>query len=235
MLETDLFEPIRSYLERHGYAVNAEVKDCDVTATKGDELVIVELKKGANMQLLIQATDRLRITDSVYVAIPSVKGNSKHWRGIKRVLRSLELGLMTVTVGPLGSRVTKLFDPLPYKRKKSGQRRHSVITEIAERSNEYNTGGSVGIKLVTAYREHAILLATYLERLGNSTPKSLRDLGTGAKTTSILYSNHYGWFQRLDRGVYAITDQGMQDIRLYTELHERSLELLKSRLGTAEN
>jgi hypothetical protein len=170
MLETELFQPIKFYLEQHGYSVNAEVKDCDVTATRDDELIIVELKKSANMQLLVQATDRKRITDSVYVAIPAVSKNTRHWRGIQRVLRSLELGLLTVSLGPLGPRVTKLFDPLPYERKKIGKRRRSIIKEIAERSSEYNTGGSVGVKLITAYRENAILIATGLELLGNSTP-----------------------------------------------------------------
>lgn len=227
MLETELFEPIKSYLERHGYSVNAEVKDCDVTATRDDELVIIELKTSANMRLLVQATDRKRITDSVYVAVPATKKNTKHWRGIQRVLRSLELGLLTVSFGPLGSRVTKVFDPLPYERKKIGKRRQSIITEIAERSKEYNTGGSVGVKLVTAYRENAILIATCLELLGSSTPKSLRELGTGEKTTRILASNHYGWFQRVDRGIYTVTDQGMADIRAYPALHRKSLEIIK--------
>jgi hypothetical protein len=229
MRETELFEPVKSYLEHHGYSVNAEVKDCDVTATKGDELVIVELKKNANMQLLIQATDRKHITDSVYVAIPHVDKNTKHWRGIQRVLRSLELGLLTVSMGPLGSRVTKLFDPLPYEKKKIKRRRLSVITEIANRSKEYNIGGSVGVKLVTAYRENAILIASCLELLGSSTPKHLRALGTGEKTTDILSNNHYNWFQRVERGVYSVTDQGIQDIRAYPELHQKSVTYIEGK------
>ena len=229
MLETELFQPIKSYLEHHGYAVNAEVKNCDVTATRGSELVIVELKKNANMQLLVQATDRQQITDSVYVAIPAVEKNTKHWRGVQRVLRSLELGLLTVSSGPLGPRVTKLFDPLPYERKKTGKRRRAIITEIAERSIEYNTGGSVGVKLVTAYRENAILIATCLELIGHSSPKILRGFGTGEKTTRILASNHYNWFQRVERGVYSVTSQGMQDIRTYPELHQQSVSFLKAR------
>jgi len=229
MRETDLFEPIKSYLEHHGYSVNAEVKDCDVTATKDDELIIIELKKSANMQLLVQATDRLRITDSVYVAIPAVEKNTKHWRGIQRVLRSLELGLLTVSMGQLGTRVTKLFDPHPYEKRKIKQKRRSIITEIAERSKEYNTGGSVGVKIVTAYRENAILIATCLELLGNSTPKELRDLGTGTKTTGILSNNHYDWFRRVNRGVYSVTQQGLQDIRTYPELHQKSIALVEAK------
>ena len=66
MQETELFEPIKAYFESHGYSINAEVKDCDITAIRDDELIVVELKTSANMSLLIQATERQKITDNVY-------------------------------------------------------------------------------------------------------------------------------------------------------------------------
>lgn len=228
MLETDLFAPVKHYLESHGYAVNAEVKDCDVIATRNNELVVIELKTSANMQLLIQATDRLKITDSVYVAIPKATGNRKHWRGVQRVLRGLELGLLVVTFSSLGSSVTKMFDPLPYQKRKQGKSRREVIREITERSAEYNIGGSTRVKLITAYRENAILVATCLEYLGHSSPRELCALGTGDKTPGILSKNFYGWFDRIDRGVYSITDQGRQEIRTYPDLHQRSLEFVEN-------
>lgn len=227
MLETALFTPVKHYLESHGYAVNAEVKDCDVIATRDDELIVIELKTSANMQLLIQATARLKITDSVYVAVPmTTGGNRKHWTGVQRVIRRLELGLLVVTFGTLGASVTKLFDPLPYQNRKHGKGRREVIKEIADRSGEYNIGGSTRVKLITAYRENAILVATCLEQLGQASPRGLRQLGTGDKTPVILSKNHYGWFQRVDRGVYTITDQGRSEIRTYPDLHRRSQEFL---------
>lgn len=226
MLETELFTPVKHYLESHGYAVNAEVKDCDVIATRDNELIVVELKTSANMQLLIQATNRLKITDSVYVAVPRAAGNRKHWQGVQRVLRRLELGLLVVTFGTLGASVTKLFDPLPYQNRKRGKSRREVIKEIADRSGEYNIGGSTRVKLITAYRESAILVATCLERIGQASPRGLRQLGTGDKTPTILSKNHYGWFQRVDHGVYTITEQGREEIRSYPDLHQRSLEFL---------
>jgi hypothetical protein len=119
-----------------------------------------------------------------------------------------------------------LFDPLPYQNRKHGKSRRQVIKEIADRSGEYNIGGSTRVKLITAYRENAILVATCLERLGQASPRGLRQLGTGDKTPAILSSNHYGWFQRVDRGVYSITDQGRHEIRSYPDLQQRSLEFL---------
>ena len=221
MQETELYEPVRAYLDRHGYDVNAEVKHCDIVATRDDDLIVVELKTSANMQLLIQATDRQKITKSVYVAIPH-PGRNRRFRGIQRVLRQLELGLLVVTSSPLGLRVTKVFDPLPSQKKQLKKNRRAIIQEISDRSANYNIGGSNRTGLVTAYREKAILIATCLEYLGASSPKMLREYGTGDSTQSILANNHYGWFQRIDRGIYQITDQGKHDLLNYPELYAQS-------------
>ena len=44
MKETDLYPPVKRFLEAQGYEVKAEVRGCDVTAVRGDEApVIVEL------------------------------------------------------------------------------------------------------------------------------------------------------------------------------------------------
>jgi hypothetical protein len=70
MRETDLYPSIKSFLERQGYEVKAEVKSCDVVARKpGAPLLVVELKLGFTLQLIYQAVDRFAITDHVYVAI----------------------------------------------------------------------------------------------------------------------------------------------------------------------
>ena len=61
LLETDLYEPIRDYLVAQGYTVRGEVHDCDVTATKGEELIVVELKLRFNMELLYQALSLIHI------------------------------------------------------------------------------------------------------------------------------------------------------------------------------
>lgn len=221
MQETELYEPVREYLDRHGYEVNAEVMHCDIVATRDDDLIVVELKTSANMQLLIQATDRQKITKSVYVAIPH-PGRNRRFSGIQRVLRQLELGLLVVTSSPLGLRVTKVFDPLPSQKKQMKKNRRAIIQEISDRTANYNIGGSNRTGLVTAYREKAIFIATCLEYLGASSPKILREYGTGKSTQSILANNHYGWFQRIERGIYQITDQGKHDLLNYPELYAQS-------------
>ncbi len=221
--ETDLHAPIHAYLEGQGYTVQAEVSDCDLVARKGDDLIVVEFKRRLSISLLVQATDRQRITESVYVALPGPLDLSRgsRWNGIRRLLRSLELGLITVTFGGRRPRVDVIFHPLPRERRKLSRRRRAVLREIDGRSESYNQGGSTRRKLMTAYREAAIRIATILDRQGPLTPRRLRALGTGRKTLPILADNHYGWFERVDRGVYALTPGGRVALGEYAELAER--------------
>jgi len=218
--ETDLYPPIRDFLVAHGYTVRAEVNHCDVTARKGDDLIVIELKRQFNVDLLIQATARRRITDSVYVAFPAPEdlGPGSRWPGIKRILRQLELGLILVFFSGSAPRIEIVFHPLPYQARKRKDARRAVIREMNMRSGDYNQGGAASTKLVTAYRENAIQIACFLEKLGPVSTHQLRDLGTGPKTTSILYGNVYGWFDRIGRGLYAITSRGREDLEFYPAL-----------------
>ncbi len=230
--ETDLFPPVRDYLEKKGYTVRSEVRNCDVVAVKEEDVIVVELKTSINVSLLIQATDRQRITDSVYVAIPDPRGRkSAHWRGIKRVLHQLELGLILVTFSPRNTVVSVAFDPLPYQRRKLSRRRSAVIQEVANRSADYNVGGSNRTPLVTAYRENAIYIACCLVELGPSSPRELRDVGTGEKTTAILGSNFYGWFQRIERARYQVTDAGRTESKRFPDIHAQALSAITARRG----
>jgi hypothetical protein len=222
MKETELYAPIRDFLVSNGYEVQAEVKNCDIVAKKDDNLIVIEMKTSANLSLLIQATDRQRISDSVYVAIPAPKKRrSSQWRGTQRVLRQLELGLITVNPGSVLHTVQVEFDPMPYQKQKRGRRARAVIQEIHDRSGDYNVGGSTRRELMTAYRESAIQIAYWLSINGPMKPADLRVLGTGEKTTSILAKNHYGWFQRVDRGIYQATAKGMGALEQYPEIVEQ--------------
>ena len=231
--ETDLYDSIHDYLVAQGYTVRAEVKHCDITACKGDELIIIELKRQFSIDLLVQAIDRQRITDSVYVALPGPidKRRRSRWRGIKCLLRRLELGLIVVTFSQKGPRVEVVFHPLPSQRQKLKRRRRAVLQEMADRTGNYNQGGSTRRKLVTAYRENAIYIACCLEKLGPLAPRQLRALGTGPKTLSILSKNFYEWFERVDRAMYAITSHGRSELDAYPDV----VAQYRKRLDKQEN
>lgn len=221
--EADLYPPLRAYLEALGYTVRAEVKGCDVAAIKGDDLVVIELKRALNVSLLVQAVERQRATDSVYVAIPRPKGKAwnRQWRGVRRLLRRLEVGLIFIAPRSRIRKVEVMLHPEPSAKRKRANVRRAMIEEMAGRSADYNTGGSTRRKLVTAYRETALRIAHVLAAQGPSTPRALRALGTGPKTTPILYDNVYQWFRRVARGMYELTDQGRAALVEYAELVAR--------------
>ncbi len=230
--EADLAAPLVAYLIQQGWTVRSEVKDCDIAATKEEELLIVEVKKSMNVPLLVQAARRQRITDTVYVAIPRPSNKWKWWkesRGVQHLLRRLELGLILVSLDAGKPPVEIVFHPLPFERRKRAKSRRVVLEEIARRTADYNRAGSTRTKLVTAYREDAINIACCLLKKGRLSPAALRSLGTGEKTYSILRRNVYGWFERLDTGLYGLTAHGRADLASYPELAARYIQALKGR------
>lgn len=222
--EVDLYEPIRNYFVAQGYEVFGEVKHCDVTAIKEDELVIVECKLHLTIDLLIQATKRQRMTDQVYMAIPKPKYSlfSKKWQDISHLVRRLELGLILVSFSKNGAEMEIKIAPGSFDRQKSMRQnqknRKKVIAEIKGRYGDYNVGGSHQTKIMTAYKQSCIHIAGLLQQFGPMSPKALRQMGTGDKTLSILAKNYYGWFEKVKRGVYAVTDTGQKEIAIYPEL-----------------
>ncbi|OPZ81770.1 MAG: hypothetical protein BWY76_02923 [bacterium ADurb.Bin429] len=219
--ESDLYPPLQAYLTAQGYTVRGEVVHCDVAASKGDELIVIELKRNLSLELLAQAAQRQKRCASVYVAIPRPPDVAK-WkrqrRDVLHLLRRLELGLILVALEHSRKPVEVVFHPLPAERRLRKHARRAVLEEIAARSLDLNAGGSTRRKLVTAYREQAIRIAVILAQTGPMTPRQLREHGTGTKTLSILSRNVYGWFTRIARGLYALTETGHAAQAEYPEL-----------------
>jgi hypothetical protein len=64
MKESDLYQPLKRLLESQHYEVKEEVRDCDVLAVRGKEApVVVELKDSLNLDVILQAVERLSLTD----------------------------------------------------------------------------------------------------------------------------------------------------------------------------
>ncbi|NLZ47969.1 MAG: hypothetical protein GX895_04140 [Clostridiales bacterium] len=239
--EEDLYPPVKEYFQALGYKVNGEVRGCDITALKEEELIIIELKKNLTVNLLTQAVIRQRTADLVYIAIPKPKRfkiNAK-WKDTLHLLRRLELGLILVHIKDGLSTVEVVQEPVPFDRNKSIQlnkkKRKLLIKEIEGRNIDLNKGGSRGKKLVTAYREAAILIASCLDLYGPLSTKELRSLGSdNKKTTSILNQNYYGWFERLEKGVYKLTEEGKKDLQQYPELVKYYKDKIKNKVMEAD-
>ena len=222
--ETELYQPIHDYFVKLGFEVHAEVNGCDLTASKNGELIIIELKLNLNLDLLIQAVKRQRLTEYVYIVIPRPNFSmfSRKWKDLCFLVRRLELGLITVSLKGENPQVDIILNPSPFNREKSmraSQRKtKSIIAEIQGRHGNYNVGGSTRTKIMTAYKENVIHIACCLKKYGQLSPKKLREMGTGKKTLSILNKNFYGWFERVERGIYKLSDQGNEELHNFPEL-----------------
>ena len=209
MRETELYPAIKAYLEGQGYEVKAEIGAVDVMAVRaGDDPVIVELKTGFSLSLFHQAIARQAVCDDVYVAVP--RGAGKRFGASLKENVSLckRLGLGLITVRLRDGLVEIHVDPAPYSPRKSKQRRGRLLREFARRVGDPNQGGQTRAGLVTAYRQDALLCADHLARLGSSKGSVVRDATGVARATQIMAADHYGWFERVETGIYALTPKG---------------------------
>ena len=216
MRETDLYPPIKSFLEAQGYNVKSEVKSCDVVAVRGDEApVIVELKTKLTFPLILQGVDRQTMTDAVYIATGPLRGSrrtslwGRHRRQIIKLCKRLGLGLMSVE-GKLDTalRVEVHLDPLPYQPRKNTRRKSMLLGEFAHRVGDPNTGGSTRRPLITAYRQDALRCVKFLEGTGQAKLSEIRSATAVDRASGILQRDVYGWFQRVDRGIYSLSPKG---------------------------
>jgi hypothetical protein len=234
--ETDLYGPLREFLEGQGYVVRGEVRGCDIVAAKDDEIVVVEMKLTLNVDLLIQAVRRKRVSPSVYVALPGPLGrsNRERWRGVLMLMRRLEVGVLLVHLAEPGTPVEVCLDPLPTQPRRNLREKRAVLREVAGRSADLNTGGSMRRPLVTAYREAALYVAYCLQCRGPLAPRDLRALGAGARVLGMLRRNHYGWFARQARATYALTPAGETGLATHPEFAERFAARLAQAGATAD-
>lgn len=211
--ETDLYAPVKAWLEGVGYEVKSEVGPADVMAIRdGEPPVIVELKAGFSLTLLQQAVARQAVTDLVYVAVPRWSGKPG-WRSFKGNLglcRRLGLGVLSVRLKE--GLVQVHADPGPFQPRKCKVKTARLLSEFARRDGDPNMGGTNG-KLVTAYRQDAEKLAACLAKEGPMKGAALAK-ATGVTTaTRMMAINHYGWFERVERGIYGLTDEGRAALR----------------------
>jgi len=105
--------------------------------------------------------------------------------------------------------------PIARRSRKAAER---LMREFAGRSGDYNTGGSTRRKLVTAYRERSLQCALALHCHGPSAPRQVRDWTGCANPGLLLRDNVYGWFARVEKGVYRLTSAGEQALSEYREV-----------------
>src|SRR5580698_9106867 len=206
MTETSLYPPVKRFLESAGFCVKGEVRGCDIVAVRTDEnlrLAIVEMKLGFSLDVLLQAMDRMRAADEVWLAVPATRRGRDRDPRVHRLCRSLGFGLLAVNQAR--DRVEVLAEPTPYRPRPDLRRRKRLLSEHARRNGDPSSGGSTRQPIMTAYRQQALACAVLLQA-GPGRPRDLRAVAPGAGR--ILLRNVYGWFQRTERGVYQLTALG---------------------------
>lgn len=218
ILETELYPPVKAFLTKQGYEVKAEVGAADVVARRGEEdPVIVELKTGFTLGLFHQAVERQSVTDAVYVAVARGSGRRFQQSLKNNLALARRLGLGVITVRLSDGLVEVHLDPAPYAPRKSRRRKERLLREFSRRIGDPNTGGSTRVTLVTAYRQDAIRCALHLKDNGPSRGADVaKSTGIG-RATRMMADDHYGWFERVERGVYALTPKGLASLQDHKE------------------
>jgi hypothetical protein len=210
--EATLYAPVKAFLEARGYEVKGEVRGCDLVARRGDEQpIVVELKLRFNLALVLQGIDRLALTERVYLAVPRPPSRRRRSRGgapgspdIRKLCRRVGLGL--ILVGRWSVEI--LEEPLPYRPRLAKVRALRLKDEFDRRIGDANIGGTAAVPVVTAYRQDALRCARALALAGPMRIGVLRVAAEVPDAARILQRNVYGWFTRIERGTYSLSEGG---------------------------
>ena len=211
-MERDLFLPIKTYFENFGYVCDGEVKGIDLYMENGEKNVAVELKQTLDFKSVQQAALRQKITDIVYIGIFKPKDlYSSAFKNKLYLLKRLGIGLIVVT--KRGQTVEIVSEPIVTElssfQKRNVGKRKALSEEFHKRKTKNNIGGANGTKLITGYREDALLVLDALIALaGEGSSRKVREVSGVANATRIMYQNYYGWFCNVSTGYYKVTETG---------------------------
>ncbi|MBV8409209.1 MAG: hypothetical protein JOY64_16380 [Alphaproteobacteria bacterium] len=207
-LESELYAPVKALLESQGYEVKGEVRGCDVVAVRGEEPpVIIELKKSFGLGLVLQAIDRLAMSERVYLAVGEWP---KRWKNVRKLCRRLGVGFIVVA----DAEAAVVLDPEPYRPRIDKRRTGRLLGEHQRRVGDPNRGrSSTKVPVMTAYRQEALRCAAVLAASGPMRTAVLRTAANAPRAARILLDDVYGWFERVERGVYALTPAGRHGLQ----------------------
>lgn len=218
-METSLYQPVKKFLETAGYEVKGEIANCDLVGlsdTDPQVVVICELKMSFNLDLILQAVDRASVSDEVWIAArisASGKGreSDKRYRDLCR-----RLGIGMLGVSDLGdvSIIVSSVSPMP---RTNPRRRTRLVREHQRRRGDPTAGGGSKAPIMTAYRQQALICADALKD-GPLRPRDIKALAPDAGR--IMLSNVYGWFERMGKGVYQLTEAGHQAIIRWPQVRD---------------
>jgi hypothetical protein len=119
-----------------------------------------------------------------------------------KLCRLLGFGLLGVSGA---GRVELLVEPGPWRPRRDAKRRSRLVDEHRRRLGDPVLGGTCKMPLMTAYRQQALACAASLR----NGPRRISEIKIAIPDApKILLRNVYGWFFRVERGVYGLTLEG---------------------------
>lgn len=226
-MEKDLFKPILDYFTSYGYVCDGEVKDIDLYMEKDGESVAVELKLTLDFRAVQQAALRQKVADTVFIGIARPKNmRAAAFQDKLYLLKRLGIGLIIVSTstGTIEIVNEPVVSELETFRRSNRYKKKALSAEFQHRRVKKNTGGVHATKLITGYREDALLVLDALCELGGeASTRQIIELSGVRGATKILYANYYGWFENVSKGVYRIREAGYAAF----EEFEEAMKVLK--------
>jgi hypothetical protein len=216
LMETSLYLPVKAFLETAGYAVKGEVAGCDLLGLSADDppvVVVCELKMRFNLELILQAVDRAAVSDEVWIAARiSARGRGREAdKRYRDLCRRLGIGMLGVSDTGDVSIIVASVTPMP---RTDPKRRSRIVREHQRRRGDPVLGGSTRRPVMTAYRQQALGCASALV----AGPMRVRDVRAHVPDAGkILLDNVYGWFERVDRGIYGLSNAGREALQRWPQ------------------
>jgi hypothetical protein len=216
--ETSLYLPVKTFLESLGYQVKGEVGGCDLVGLKGSDrpiVVIGEMKLNFSFELLLQGVDRAAAADEIWLAacLPTRRKGRESDPRFRNLCRRLGFGMLGVASD---GQVQVLVSPTAPMPRRDNRRRSRLVAEHQRRQGDPVLGGGSRAPIMTAYRQRALACAAALAD-GPKRPRALK--GAVADAPAILLRNVYGWFTRVDRGVYGLSESGHAALLRWPQAH----------------
>ena len=184
----------------------------------------MELKTSFTLSLFHQAISRQSMTDQVYIAVPRKTGKvaMRAIRKNKMLCRRLGIGLITVRVSD--GRVDVHCEPGPFTPRKIKAKKTKLLSEFENRHGDPNAGGMTSVGMMTSYRQGALRCAKVLYDEGACKGSYVAKMAGFEKATKLMASNHYGWFEKVERGVYGLTGEGAKALEEHASLVSSMME-----------
>jgi hypothetical protein len=152
--------------------------------------------------------------DEIWLAVRmrGRRGRERDPRVLK-LCRFLGFGLLGVSTT---GRVEVLIAPGPWRPRRDQRRRLRLVDEHRRRIGDPALGGMSKSPIMTAYRQQALACAVSLSK-GPRRTSEIKTIVPDAP--KILLRNVYGWFCRVERGVYALTQAGTTALGRWSHPH----------------